>query len=56
MRYPQTHHIEGLIYAQRGQYVEAAVELELFLEAAPEGPTADAIRAQIADWKARGVV
>lgn len=54
--YPQTHHIKGLIYAQRGQYAEAAAELERFLEAAPEGPTAEAIRAQIADWKAKGVV
>jgi len=54
--YPQTHHIKGLIYSQRGQYAEAVTELEQFLKAAPEGPTADAIRAQIADWKAKGLV
>lgn len=54
--YPQTHHIKGLIYSQRGQHAEAVMELEQFLEVAPEGPTADAIRAQIADWKAKGLV
>jgi hypothetical protein len=55
-QYPQSHHIEGLIHAQRGNYAEAVAELERYLQSAPEGPTADAIRAQIADWKAKGVV
>ena len=56
MQYPQTHHINGLIYSQRGQYAEAVTELERFLEIAPDGPTAEAIRGQIADWRANGVV
>ena len=55
-QYPQTHHIKGLIYSQRGQYAEAVTELERFLEVAPDGPTAEAIRGQIADWKAKGLV
>lgn len=55
-QYPQTHHIKGLIYSQRGQYAEAVRELEQFLGAAPEGPAAEAIRGQIADWKVKGVV
>ncbi len=54
--YPQTHHIKGLIYSRRGQYAEAVAELEQFLEVAPDGPTSDAIRTQIADWKAQGLV
>ena len=55
-QYPQTHHIKGLIYSQRGQYAEAVTELERFLEIVPDGPTAEAIRGQIADWRANGVV
>ncbi len=54
--YPQTRHIRALILAQRGQFAEAVTELEEFLELSPEGPTADGIRSQIEDWKARGLV
>lgn len=54
-RFPQTHHIRGLIYAQRGDFTKAAVELRLFLRAAPDAPAAEAVKKRLVQWQELGV-
>lgn len=55
-RFPQTHHIRGLIYSERGDFTRAAAELRLFLKAAPDAPAAEAVKKRLERWQALGVV
>ncbi len=55
-RFPGTHRIRGLIYSERGNFVQAAAELRLFLKAAPDTPAADAVKKRLEHWRALGVV
>lgn len=55
-RFPETHHIRGLIYSERGDFAQAAVELRLFLKAAPTAPAAEAVKKRLMQWEALGVV
>ena len=55
-RFPQTHHIRGLIYAQPGEFIKAAAQLRTFLEEAPDSPAAEEANKQLAEWKELGVL
>ena len=46
-QFPQTHHVLGLIYADRGQFTEAASEYRRYLELAPNAPAGDGIKRQL---------
>jgi len=55
-QYPQSHHIEGLVLAQRGQFTEAASNFERFLELAPDDPAAESLKRQLLEWKELGAI
>jgi len=55
-RYPQTHHLLGLIYANRGDYPKAAAQMRTFLSAQPEAPQAEDIRRKLHEWEVLGVI
>jgi tetratricopeptide (TPR) repeat protein len=55
-RYPQTHHVLGLIYADRGQFTEAASEYRRYLELAPDAPAGDRIKRQLYQWEQLGII
>jgi Flp pilus assembly protein TadD len=48
-RNPKAYHVAGLIYAQKGEYQEAAVNLKKYIEAAPPGSGAEAAKQQLAE-------
>ncbi len=55
-RYPQSHHLLGLIYADRGQFAEAAVEYRRFLELSPKAQIGDKVRRLLYEWEQLGVI
>ena len=55
-RYPQSHHVLGLIYAERGQFTEAASEYRRFLELAPKARISDRVRRLLYEWEQLGVI
>jgi cytochrome c-type biogenesis protein CcmH/NrfG len=55
-RYPQSHHLLGMIYAGRGEIKEAAAEYQRFLELAPESPVAAEVGQQLDEWKQQGAI
>ena len=55
-RYPRTRFLLGNVYAQRGQVQEAAAEFRQFLAAETAGPAAEAVRKQLAEWEAAGLI
>jgi len=56
LEFPQTHHVLGLIYAQRGQFAEAASEFRRFLDLEPTAPAGDQLKRQISEWEQLGVI
>jgi Tfp pilus assembly protein PilF len=55
-QFPQTHHVLGLIYADRGQFTEAASEYRRYLELAPTSPAGDGIKRQLYEWEQLGII
>ncbi len=55
-RFPNVYHLLGLISWERGDYVSAAEELRLFLEAVPDTPSASQIRDALLDWERMGLI
>lgn len=55
-QYPQSHHILGLIYADRGQFPEAAVEYRRFLELSPKARIGKRVRRLLYEWEQLGVI
>ncbi len=55
-RYPRTHFLLGNIHLQRGDVTAAAEAFRRYLELEPNSRAAAAVRRQLADWKAAGVL
>lgn len=55
-QFPQTHHVLGLIYAEQGQFVEAADEYRRYMELVPDAPVADALKQKLFEWEQLGVI
>jgi cytochrome c-type biogenesis protein CcmH/NrfG len=55
-RYPQTHHVLGLIYADRGQFTEAASEYRRFLELSPNAQISNRVRRLLYEWEQLGIL
>jgi Tfp pilus assembly protein PilF len=56
VQYPQSHHVLGLIYADRGQYGEAASEYRRYLELSPDTPAGEQLKRQLYEWEQLGVI
>ena len=54
--FPQSHHMLGLIYAQRGKFQDAAAEYKEYLELAPNSVARDTIEQQLEEWETLGVI
>ncbi|MDA0207534.1 MAG: tetratricopeptide repeat protein [Acidobacteria bacterium] len=54
--FPQMHHLRGLIYAQRGEFEDAAAEYKQYLELAPDSVAGDTIKQQLDQWETRGAI
>jgi hypothetical protein len=46
----------GNVYAQRGQIPQAAAEFKQFLAGESNTPAAEAVRKQLAEWEAAGLL
>jgi tetratricopeptide (TPR) repeat protein len=55
-RYPRTHFMLGNILAQKGDVKTAASEFKKFLEVEPASRAAEAVKAQLAEWEAGGLL
>ena len=55
-RYPRTHFMLGNILAQKGDVKTAASEFRKFLDAEPASRAAEAVKAQLAEWEAGGLL
>jgi tetratricopeptide (TPR) repeat protein len=55
-RYPRTRFMLGNVYAQRGQIPQAAAEFKQFLAGESNTPAAEAVRKQLAEWEAAGLL
>ena len=55
-RYPQSHHILGMIYADRGQFTEAASEYRRFLELSPKAQISNRVRRLLHEWEQLGII
>ena len=55
-KFPQTHHLLGMIQAKNGEFVRAATEYQNYLSAQPLGPAAKELRRQLVEWEALGVI
>lgn len=55
-RFPMTYYMMGVIEANRGNYNEAAADLERLLEIQPEFPAADDVEKQLEEWETAGLI
>ncbi len=55
-QYPRIHFMLGNILAQKGSVAEAAKEFEEYLQAEPNSQAAGAVRGQLDEWKAAGLL
>ena len=55
-QFPQSHHLLGMIYANRGEIKEAASEYRRYLELAPDASPGDGIRQQLSEWEQQGII
>ena len=55
-RYPQIHHLLGLIQAKKGNFVQAATAYRSFVAAQPDSPAASKLQRQMSEWEALGVI
>ena len=55
-RYPQSHHVLGMIYADRGQFTEAASEYRRFLDRSPNTHVSDRVKRLLYEWEQLGVI
>lgn len=55
-QYPQTHHVLGLIFAEQGQFVEAAGEYRRYMNLVPDAPVADSLKQKLYEWEQLGVL
>jgi hypothetical protein len=55
-RYPRSHFILGNLLAQKGEAEKAAAEFRAFLEVEPTSRAAEAVKQQLAEWKASGLI
>lgn len=55
-RFPQSHHLLGMIHANRGEIKEAATEYRRYLELAPDAPAGEGIKKQLDEWQQQGVI
>ena len=54
--FPQTHHVAGLIYADRKDFAAAAREFQAFVELQPKTQLAQTLRKQLGVWKTEGLI
>ena len=54
--YPLTHHILGLIYADRGEFAAAAAEFEALIRLQPGTPLAAALEKRLREWADQGLL
>ena len=55
-RYPQIHHLLGIIQAKKGNFSQAATAYRSFVAAQPGSPVASQLQRQMSDWEALGVI
>lgn len=55
-RFPMTYYMMGIIEANRGNYSEAAADLERLLEIQPEFPVAADVEKQLQEWESAGLI
>jgi Tfp pilus assembly protein PilF len=53
-RFPQSHHLLGMIYASRGEIKEAATEYLRYIELAPDADASVSVKQQLEDWRRQG--
>jgi tetratricopeptide (TPR) repeat protein len=54
--FPKSHYILGVIYAQSGDLKKAVEHCRRYLELEPDSAAADAVRKQLSNWEAGGVI
>ena len=55
-RWPQVHHLLGMVYSNKGEFPLAAAEYKSYLRARHFGPVAEQIRRQLLEWEASGMI
>lgn len=55
-RFPQTHHILGMVAAGRSEFEKAAKEYRRYLALSPEASSAEGIRKQLHEWEVLGAI
>ena len=55
-RYPQIHHLLGMIQAKKGNFAQAATAYRSFVAAQPGSPEASKLQRQMTEWEALGVI
>ena len=55
-RYPQIHHLLGMIQAKKGNFTQAATAYRSFVAAQPGSPEASNVQRQMMEWEALGVI
>ncbi len=55
-KYPGAQHLMGMILAKKGKFEPAANEFRAFLMSQPNSPAASAVRRQLTEWEALGVI
>ena len=54
--FPQAHQMLGMIYANKGQFVQASGEFRNYLTISPNSPSAAQIKKQLNEWEVLGVI
>ena len=55
-KWPQTHHLLGMVFAHKSEFPLAAGEYKSYLRARHFGPVAEQVRRRLAEWEASGMV
>ena len=55
-KWPDTHHLLGMVFAYKGDFPRAAAEYRSYLRARHLGPVAEQLRQQLAEWEASGMI
>lgn len=56
IQFPQSYLLLGMIYADRGEIIEAASQFRRYLELAPDASDGERIRQQLNEWAQQGVL
>ena len=55
-RFPQIHHLLGMIQAKKGNFSQAATAYRSFVAAQPGSPEVSKLQRQMTEWEALGVI